>query len=252
MNILEKLLNNNDNINILWTGNNGWLIYYQNKLIGIDLDLLNPERINNSLIDFELLKEHLNILLITHAHEDHFNSATIKLLKESNCNFIIPQSCKAKMKNMSINNNRINYVVPKQKIIFDTITIECTRALHGHKEGTIYRNASLEDCGYIISLGYKKLYQPGDTVLLEEHMSLNDIDILFISPTEHNTGINKSYWLVKKIKPKYTIAQHFGTYHENEKNKFWTHGYVNELRELIINNTNFIIPSQKEIITIKS
>lgn len=153
------------------------------------------------------------------------------------------------MSSLSIESQRITYVKPHDCISYSNLQIECVRALHGHREGTIYRNASLLDCGYILHFENMCIYQPGDTVILEEHLSLSSIDVLFISPTEHNTFINNSVWLIQKLKPRYTIAQHFGTYKEDNTNSFWAHGYVYELKKSLENiKTQYIIPNENEII----
>lgn len=249
MNVLEKLLSYREGVHCLWTGNDGWLLWNGKKLIGMDLDLFNSERKHKPLIHLDILREHLDLLFITHAHEDHFNTETVQFLISSSCHFFIPLSCQEKMSYLSIDRQRITYVKPHDNISFDDLQIECVRAIHGHKEGTIYRNASLLDCGYIFHMENMSIYQPGDTVILEEHLSLSPMDVIFISPTEHNTLINDSIWLIQKLKPQYTIAQHFGTYHENKKNYFWSHGYVNELEgKLQSIKTQYIIPNENAII----
>lgn len=253
MNILEELLKHSHGLHLLWCGNNGWLLWDGQTLIGCDLDLLNEERKNPSLIDTSLLKKHLQLLLITHEHEDHFNSPTIHILEHSDCHLIVPLSCQKKMIQFSIPHERIRYVKPHDHIQYHDIQIQCLRALHGHKEGTIYRHASLLDCGYIIKFAHYNIYQPGDTVILEEHLTLKDIDILFVSPTVHNTHIHNSKWLIEKLQPQYVLAQHFGTYRETPQNLFWTHGYVEELQlELSQIPVKYIIPQEKTIITFQN
>ncbi len=55
-------------------------------------------------------------------------------------------------------------------------------------------------------------------------------NVLFVSPTEHNTHIKPSAFLINTIKPDYIFPQHFGTYIQNEENVYWTKGYPDELR----------------------
>ena len=252
MNTLEELLQYKNGLNILWTGNDGWLLWDGKRLIGFDLDLCSNIRKEKSNMNIELLREKLDVLFITHAHDDHFNLATIAKLLPIDCHFIIPQSCEEKVAQTQIEQQNITFVKPNQQLTIAEIPIRCMRALHGHKEGTIYRNASLLDCGYIIEFAGKRIYQPGDTVILEEHLSLDKIDVLFISPTEHNTKIKNSTWLINKLHPQKIIAQHFGTYIETPENSFWSHGYVDELYENlnIEQQERFVKPNQKTIITI--
>jgi hypothetical protein len=105
------------------------------------------------------------------------------------------------------------------------------RAIHGHKNFSILKSANLDDCGYKISFGGKVFLQPGDTVLLEDHMEHKDVNVLFISPTAHNMHVEGSSVLIRALNPDYAFAQHFGTYKETKANQFWTKGYPDELRK---------------------
>lgn len=229
-NSLERLLETKDALALLWEGNDSWLIKSETMLFAFDLDLFNPERIKPCTLNLELLCNTLDMLLITHEHEDHFNTETCKLLNEkSKCIFVIPKSCVAKAKAIGIQDERMIIVEPKTKLIYKKLEIECVRAIHGHIGQSVYSGANCYDCGYLITIGNQTLYQPGDTILLEEHSNMPKIDILFISPTDHNMKIKQSADVINSINPKYIFPQHHSTYVECEENMFWSHGYVDEL-----------------------
>lgn len=231
MNTLQKLLKQ-DAISLLWTGNNGWLIHCKDKLVAFDLDLFNHERISKCNLDMEVLCKKLDLLMITHEHEDHFNAQTCKMLVEnSKCKFVIPQSCEVKARALGMKFERLILVKPEEKHSICGIDILCTRAVHGHINGAVCAEATMLDCGYIIDIEGKTLYQPGDTLLLEQHYSMPKIDVLFLSTTEHNTWIDNSVKLVNLINPDYILPQHHSTYVEEFDNKFWSHGFVNEVYE---------------------
>lgn len=250
--ILKQLLQSNS-LSFLWTGNDGWLIHYKDILVAFDLDLFNHERINKCSLDLSLLCQKLDLIMITHEHEDHFNSETCKmLLSNSQCKFVIPKSCAKKAADIGIRHDRLILVEPLQIHSIDGITIECIRAIHGHVNGSVYSGATPFDCGYIISLADKKIYQPGDTLLLEEHFSMTDIDILMVSPTEHNTAIDDTILLIDSINPSYILPQHHSTYVESNDNKFWSHGYVDEVFARLDNSQKkqFVKLTQEDIFEI--
>ena len=62
---------------------------------------------------------------------------------------------------------------------------------------------------------------------------MEPVDVLFVSPTEHNTCVDDSLKLIRQLSPRLILAQHFGTYQEHPGNLFWTHGYTQELREAL-------------------
>lgn len=218
-------------LSLVWLGNLGWLIHADGTLIATDLDLHLDLRLQPSPVPVEAIAPELTALLITHEHGDHFNPGTARYLAEqSSCRFVLPVSCRAKGRKIGIPDHRVDLARPGAPMEIAGITITPTHALHGHLHGSVYRGASFEDCGYDIVIAGLRVFQPGDTVLLHEHLEMGAVDVLFVSPTEHNTGIAQSVELIRATSAGMTVAQHFGTYRERRDNTFWTHGYPDELR----------------------
>jgi len=229
--IIEKMKAGSGRIALTWLGNLSWLIYADNIFFAFDLDLEMEMRIKEPHISSEEIAEVLDLLLITHEHGDHFNVRTVsKLVSLSDCSFIIPQSCMEKAHETGIPEDRSVVVKPGMDISLKEMQIMTFRALHGDRHGAVYRYASLEDCGYMVSVAGKTFFQPGDTVLLQEHLELQDVDILFVSPTEHNMQVADSKLLIETLDPAIIIPQHFDTYTQQPDNLFWTKGYVDELK----------------------
>lgn len=213
-------------LSLVWTGNNGFIMHTAGKLIAFDLDLYNTERITPCPTAVIELCKALDVLFVTHAHEDHMSTETIAMLiEQSHCQFVIPASCD----HTAIPNERLLVVKPNEEHCVNGIEFRTIRAVHGHIGGSVYSGASMADCGYVITLGGRTIYQPGDTILLEEHYSMTGIDLLFLSTTEHTTWIDNSIKLVQLIDPKLIVPQHHSTYVEATDNLFWTHGHVFEV-----------------------
>ena len=221
-----------DRPGVVWMGNDGWLLWDGARLLATDLDLHSAERLSPSPGDLSLLAQRLELLMITHAHDDHFRMETCRMLAEQgSCRFLIPESCLEKARPLP--QERVQYVKPGDSLSLAGAEIACVRAVHGHIQGSVYSGASLLDCGYRLRFGGSSFYQPGDTLLLEEHLSMEPVDVLFVSPTEHNTWVEDSLRLIGQLSPKRILAQHFGTYREHPGNLFWAHGYTRELRDAL-------------------
>jgi L-ascorbate metabolism protein UlaG (beta-lactamase superfamily) len=82
----------------------------------------------------------------------------------------------------------------------------------------------------VLTIGGRRFLHPGDSVLTEEHLALENIDVLFVSPTVHNMYVDRSMILINRLQPGYIFPQHFGTFRETDANRFWTKGYPDELR----------------------
>jgi hypothetical protein len=78
----------------------------------------------------------------------------------------------------------------------------------------------MQDYGYLITIDGKRFLQPGDTYLLEDHLFLDSVDVLFFSPTEHNMYIDRSVILINTLNPDYIFSQHHSTVVVNESTRF--------------------------------
>ena len=54
--------------------------------------------------------------------------------------------------------------------------------------------------------------------------------MLFVSPTVHNTHVDRSVTLINALRPDHIFPQHYGTYRERPENLRWTRGYPDELK----------------------
>ena len=229
---LEELLEVREGIGLCWVGNAGWLVRGEGKLVAFDLDLKRESRVWQSPISTEDLAPVLDVAFVTHGHGDHFGERSGRVLAEkSECTYVVPANCVEKALGLGIPEGRIVVARPREPMEVVGIKVEPQRALHGHTKFSVYRGANLDDCGYVVTLGGKRIFEPGDSVLLQDHLeNLGGVDVLFVSPTEHNMHVANSRTLIETLRPEYVFPQHFGTYKVTEQNGYWTVGFPDELR----------------------
>jgi L-ascorbate 6-phosphate lactonase len=216
---------------VWWAGQDSWIIKSDNLLIATDLYLQESDRIALSPITPQELAEVLDIVFITHEHDDHFNSYTCQiLLEKSKCIFVLPESCLSKAITLKIPESRIVVAKPREPFELMGIKIDPIRALHAGSNFAILYDANFQDCGYLFTIKGKTFLQPGDSYLLEDHLLLKNVNVLFFSPTEHNTYIDASLILINTLNPDYIFPQHHSTIRVNASNRFWTKGYPDEVR----------------------
>ncbi len=230
--ILQDLLGADDGIGLCWLGNNGWLIRAQGKLVAFDLDLDRASRLRPSPVPTTDLAPEIDVVFITHGHGDHFGEPTARLLAErSRCTYVVPANCVERARTLGLPDTRIAVARPREPFTIAGIPVAPQRALHGHTHFSVYRHANLDDCGYVLNLGGRRLFQPGDTVLLQDHLEdLGEVSVLFVSPTLHNMHVAGSKTLIETLRPDFVFPQHFGTYQPTDQNSYWTVGYPDELR----------------------
>ena len=229
--LIDEIRAHKEGVGLWWIGHNGWLIKSSGRLISTDILLDYDKRISPPLITAEELATELDISFITHAHKDHFNRSTSAvLLEKSSCTFVMPKSCLEVAKLLKIPKERIVIAEPRKEFKLENISVNPLRAIHGNANFSIYYDANLSDTGYVIEFGGKTFLQPGDSYLLEDHLFLAGIDVLFFSPTEHNMYIDRSVILINRLNPDYIFPQHHSTVIVNESTRFWAKGYPEEVK----------------------
>jgi L-ascorbate metabolism protein UlaG (beta-lactamase superfamily) len=230
--LIDEIRAHKKGIAVWWVGHNGWLIKSDNILVGTDLPLETKARAVPSPVTAKELASELDISFITHEHSDHFERETSRiLLEDGDCTFVMPASCLDAAKNdVQIPDDRIKVAEPRKGFDIGEVHIEAVRAIHGNRNYAVYYEANLQDCGYVISMGGKRFLQMGDSVLLEDQLFLENIDVLFFSPTEHNTYIERSVILINALEPEYIFPQHRDTFQVTPEKRFWTNAYPYEVK----------------------
>jgi L-ascorbate 6-phosphate lactonase len=222
---------------VWWVGNAGWLIKADDVLIGTDLDLGVNDKIHEPPISPTELAELLSVAFITHHHGDHCHGPTLKVLAEqSKATLVLPQTCLDARPGLNLPRTRLIVPAPLKPFDVRGVRVEPIHAIHGDQDFTIltrepdFIKGIQHNCGYVLTIQGKRFVQPGDSVLTEEHLALQNIDVLFISPTVHNMHLDRSALLINRLEPRYVFPQHFDTYQEAPGNLFWTRGYPDELK----------------------
>jgi len=229
--LIDEIRTHDDGTAVWWTGHNGWLIKSGDILVGTDLVLEYPGRLEDSPISAMELAAELDVAFITHGHGDHFGRRTVRILLEhSDCIFVIPASTLEIARELGIPGERLHVAEPRTSFTVRGVEVDALRAIHGNANFAVYYEANLEDCGYLITIDGRTFLQPGDSVLLEDHLFLEHVDVLFFSPTEHNMYIDRSVLLINALSPDVILPQHHSTMEYDEANRFWAKGYPAEVR----------------------
>lgn len=231
--MIDDIKEHKSGIGLWWAGHNSWIIKSGDIVVTTDLYLENGLRLAPSPITPEEIASEVDISFVTHAHGDHFNEYTSRiLLEKSSCIFVMPESCLPVARKLKIPDNRIAVAKPRESFEVKGIKVDAIRAIHGNANFAIYYEANLQDCGFVFTIGGKTFLQPGDSYLLEDHLFLKNVDVLFFSPTEHNMYIDRSVILINTLDPEYIFPQHHGTiaFGEGDKYRFWAKGYPDEVK----------------------
>jgi L-ascorbate 6-phosphate lactonase len=222
-------------LSLWWTGNAGWLVRSPEVLLGVDLVLEHEPFLDEFSMDVRYQRplraadlSRLDYSLVSHAHGDHFARKTTEvLLRASRCRFVLPRSCLQVADELGIPESRRILAVPGREIRLPGVTILPIHAIHGDRFGAVYDEANLDDAGYLIDLGGRRVFHPGDSILQQRQLALQGVDVLLVSVSEHNTWIENSARLIEALRPRLALPMHYDTY---TKQIFWTLGFPEEVR----------------------
>lgn len=117
-----------------------------------------------------------DLILITHAHDDHFNLETLNSLNTQNAQFIVPQVVADAMPEpyraqaMVLGNG--------ETLRVSGITIRAMPMYNLPEDGA--RHAKGVGNGYVLTMGGKDVYVSGDTEGIPEMRELTGIDVAFV------------------------------------------------------------------------
>ncbi len=235
--LVREIKAHEQGIALWWLGNDGWLIKSGGTVIAIDPDLEAGDKVQPPPVRAQELAGELDVAFVTHHHGDHCNIPTLReLARGARCSFVLPRPCLKEAAGLALPAERVIVPEPGRPFEIKGIRVEPIHAIHGNQEFTVltrepdFVESIASNCGYVLTIGGKRLLQPGDSVLTEEHLGLKGIDALFVSPTVHNMYVDRSMILINRLEPAYIFPQHFETYRQTEENAFWTRGYPDELK----------------------
>lgn len=222
---------------VWWMGNAGWLVKADDLLIGFDLDLSQPNKIQPPPVAPDQLADILDVVFVSHHHGDHCNVPTLRALaRGGRTAFVLPSTCVRRLPDLDLAADRLIVPTPLQPFTVKGLAVEPIHAIHGNQSFTVltrepdFIESMRANAGYVVTIGGRRLLHPGDSVLTEEHLGLKNIDVLFVSPTVHNMHVDRSMILINQLQPAFIFPQHFGTFVETDANRFWTRGYPEELQ----------------------
>ena len=170
---------------------------------GHEIEIDPCAKLNSRTVDYSAMPK-ADIILVTHEHFDHYDSATISLLSTGKTQLIMNKRCADLYGKGTVMKNG------DRKQLADDITIEAVAAYNttkGHRDF----HPKGRDNGYILTLDGLRIYIAGDTEDIPEMAKIKDIDIAFLPCNQPYTMTpDQLAKAAKTIKPKTLFPYHYG------------------------------------------
>ncbi len=227
-----------ERLTLRWLGNASFGICYDDIQIFID-PVMFPEqsqyKLRRQLPLTAAELESADVILLTHHHWDHTAPETLSVLKGTDALFVCPQICLPVLDRIGIDRSRVRTVDYDQGISYEGVSIGAVGAIHPGAHGAAHATSIWEwegpgpylGAGYVLRVGRHSMFHPGDTVLLEEHYELKDVEILLLSICPRDSHLTA---LAEILDPKYIVPHHYDTYEITESNRNWSYGNPEETR----------------------
>jgi L-ascorbate metabolism protein UlaG (beta-lactamase superfamily) len=178
-----------EGIMIKWLGHDSFRLDFQGKVIYID-----PFQVSE--------KEPGQIILVTHAHYDHFSPDDLKKLAGKDTIIVSTKDVIAQI------------AIGKRQVIKAGETIDSAgikiKAVPAYNKDKAFHPRSSECVGYIIDMNGTKVYHAGDTDFIPEMKDVSaDVAMLPVSGTYVMTA-EEAVAAARKIMPKVVIPMHYG------------------------------------------
>jgi len=145
-----------------------------------------------------------DLILITHAHQDHFQPDEIERLQASGTKLVAPHDVAAEL------SGDVTPVAPGESHEVAGVRFETVPAYNVAEERLDMHPKANDWVGYVLELDGRRYYHAGDTDALPELESLaTDVAMIPIGGT-YTMDYREAAGLVKAMRPQVAVPMHFG------------------------------------------
>lgn len=147
-----------------------------------------------------------DLILVTHDHGDHLDSAAIEGCRNAKTRILCPEACLPKARGGTAIKNGESQTIEGMKIE----AVPAYNLVHMRSEGVPFHAKGYGN-GYVLTLGGKRIYIAGDTENVPEMSNLGRVDVAFLPMNlPYTMTPEMAAEAAKRIQPTILYPYHFG------------------------------------------
>lgn len=187
-------------VRLTWMGQSGFQIKTAQKIIYIDL--VSYKKYEKKVGE---LFEKADLVLVTHAHGDHCQPATLEKVRTEATVVIAPPQCAKKIK------GKVEVLAPGEEKVCNGVTVKAVEAYNVTRFRTPGNpwHPKGYGVGYLLTIAGKTIYHAGDTDFIPEMRNLGKVDVALLPTGDKYTMDNsEAAQAAITINPKVVLSMH--------------------------------------------
>lgn len=215
--IAEELNQPCQGVRLWWLGGSGFAVRAGEALILVD-PVLSLQQGSQwvSELGRELIYEppvlateieEVDLILVTRAGGSDLGPETLRELRRTKATYVCPRRGASTLASLGIESVQLELAEPGKEMQRAGVKVTATEARLGRAE---------DGCGYLLEMGGKRIFHPGDTVVLDEMLGIGGVEVLVAPIGAGPMGIEGAARLANALGSRWVLPCDYWTYTDDE------------------------------------